>query len=80
MLLSSQKYGFGIRDPISGIRKKPISDPDQKDTGSGSSTLEKAVKKERKVYYLGVEICLLLLCSEDGFDPARRRCQASVQP
>jgi hypothetical protein len=29
--LNSQKYGFGIRDPRSGIRKKPIPDP-----GSGS--------------------------------------------
>jgi hypothetical protein len=25
--LSYQKYGFGIRDPRSGIRKKPILDP-----------------------------------------------------
>jgi hypothetical protein len=25
--LSSQKYGIGIRDPRSGIRKKPIPDP-----------------------------------------------------
>ncbi len=25
--LSSQKYGFGIRDPRFGIRKKPIPDP-----------------------------------------------------
>jgi hypothetical protein len=25
--LSSEKYGFGIRDPRSGIRKKPIPDP-----------------------------------------------------
>ncbi len=35
--LSSQKYGFGIRDPRSGIRKKPIPDPGsrgQKGTGS----------------------------------------------
>jgi hypothetical protein len=35
--LSSQKYGFGIRDSRSGIRKKPILDPgsrDQKGTGS----------------------------------------------
>jgi hypothetical protein len=35
--LSSQKYGFGIRDPRSGIRKKPILDPGsrgQKGTGS----------------------------------------------
>ncbi len=34
---SSQKYGFGIRDPRSGIRKKPIPDPGsrgQKGTGS----------------------------------------------
>ncbi len=32
-----QKYGFGIRDPRSGIRKKPIPDPEsrgQKGTGS----------------------------------------------
>jgi hypothetical protein len=35
--LFTQKYGFGIRDPRSGIRKKPIPDPGsrgQKDTGS----------------------------------------------
>jgi hypothetical protein len=37
--LSSQKYGSGIRDPRSGIRKKPIADPGsesrgQKGTGS----------------------------------------------
>jgi hypothetical protein len=35
--LSSQKYGFGIRDPRTGIRKKPIPDPGprgQKGTGS----------------------------------------------
>ncbi len=37
--LRSQKYGFGIRDPESGIRKKPIPDPGswsrgQKGTGS----------------------------------------------
>ncbi len=34
---SSQEYGFGIRDPRSGIRKKPIPDPGsrgQKGTGS----------------------------------------------
>ncbi len=37
MAISSQKYGFGIRDP-----KKPISDPGVKkasDPGSGSATL-----------------------------------------
>ncbi len=27
MSLSYQKYGFGIRDPRSGIRKKPAPDP-----------------------------------------------------
>jgi hypothetical protein len=35
--ISSQKYEFGIRDPRSGIRKKPIPDPGsrgQKGTGS----------------------------------------------
>jgi hypothetical protein len=40
--LSSQKYGFGIRDPRSGIRKKPIPDPGVKkalDPGSGSASL-----------------------------------------
>ncbi len=39
---SPQKYGFGIRDPRSGIRKKPIPDPGVKnapDPGSGSATL-----------------------------------------
>ncbi len=37
LTLSSQKYGFGIRDPRPGIRKKPILDPGsrgQKGTGS----------------------------------------------
>ncbi len=45
--LSSQKYGFGIRDPRSGIRKKPIPDPGPRIQGSkrhripdpGSATL-----------------------------------------
>jgi hypothetical protein len=32
--LSSQKYGFGIRDPRSGIRKKPIPDPGSRIQGS----------------------------------------------
>jgi hypothetical protein len=35
--LSSQKYGFGIQDPRSEMRKKPIPDPGsrgQKGTGS----------------------------------------------
>jgi hypothetical protein len=39
---SPQKYGFGIRDPRSGIRKKPIPDPGVKkasDPGPGSATL-----------------------------------------
>jgi hypothetical protein len=27
VVLSSQKYEFGIRDPRSGIRNKPIPDP-----------------------------------------------------
>ena len=35
--ICSQIYGFGIRDPRSGIRKKPIPDP-----GSGSATLPKS--------------------------------------
>jgi hypothetical protein len=36
------KYGFGIQDPRSGIRKKPIPDPGVKKApypGSGSATL-----------------------------------------
>jgi hypothetical protein len=42
--LSSQKYGLGIRDPRSGMRKKPIPDPGPGvkkalDPGSGSATL-----------------------------------------
>ncbi len=32
--LSFQKYGFGIRDPRSGIRKKPIPDPGSRIQGS----------------------------------------------
>jgi hypothetical protein len=32
--ISSQKYGFGIRDPRSGIRKKPIPDPGSRIQGS----------------------------------------------
>jgi hypothetical protein len=44
MSLSSQKYGFGIRDPGSGIRKNlcRIPDPGVKkapDPGSGSAAL-----------------------------------------
>jgi hypothetical protein len=38
----SKKYGFGIRDKRSGIRKKPIPDPGVKkapDPGSASATL-----------------------------------------
>jgi hypothetical protein len=31
---SPQKYGFGIRDPRSGIRKKPIPDPGSRIQGS----------------------------------------------
>ncbi len=41
--ICSQIYGFGIRDPRSGIRKKPIPDPGIKkapDPGSGSATLD----------------------------------------
>jgi hypothetical protein len=52
---NSQKYGFGIRDQRSGIRKKPIPDPGsrgQKGTGSGSATLVKAV--------LGIRNCIIL--------------------
>jgi hypothetical protein len=44
MSISTQKYGFGIRDPRSGIRKNlfRIPDPEAKkapDPGSGSATL-----------------------------------------
>jgi hypothetical protein len=40
--ISSQKYGFRIRDPRSGIRKKPIPDPGlgvKKAPDPGSATL-----------------------------------------
>jgi hypothetical protein len=40
--LNSHKYGFGIQDPGSEIRDKPIPDPGVKkapDPGSGSATL-----------------------------------------
>jgi hypothetical protein len=51
--ICSQIYGFGIRDPRSGIRKKPIPDPgsrSQKGTGSRirSATLDKIVKIQKK--------------------------------
>jgi hypothetical protein len=39
MLLSSQKYGFGIRDP--GVKRGP-------DPGSGSATLFARKKKTEK--------------------------------
>jgi hypothetical protein len=42
MALSSQKYGFGIRDPGSGKNLIRIPDPGVKkapDPGSGSATL-----------------------------------------
>jgi hypothetical protein len=42
--LSSQKYRFGIRDPRSGIRKKPIPDPGvKKAPDPGSATLDKTL-------------------------------------
>ncbi len=48
---SSQKYEFGIRDPGSGIRNKPIPDPGSRiqglkkapDPGSGSATLVSSI-------------------------------------
>jgi hypothetical protein len=50
---SSSKYGLGIRDPRSGILKKPIPDPGSRipdpgvkkalDPGSGSATLLSAL-------------------------------------
>ncbi len=45
---SSQKYGFGIRDPRTGIRKNPIPDPGSRvkkapDPGSGSATLSVSI-------------------------------------
>ncbi len=46
--ISSQKYGFGIRDPRSGIRKKSIPDPGVKkapDPGSGSATQNETKRK-----------------------------------
>jgi hypothetical protein len=72
--------GSGIRYPGSGKNLSRIWTKKAPNPGSEPSTMEKGVKKGRKVYYLGVEICLLLLCSEDGLDPARCCCQASIQP
>jgi hypothetical protein len=46
--LSSQKYGFGIRDPRSGKNQFRIPDPGVKkapDPGSGSATLTRNVSK-----------------------------------
>ncbi len=48
--LCSQKYEFGIRDPRSGIRNKPIPDPGSRgikkapDPGSGSATLYEIIR------------------------------------
>jgi hypothetical protein len=45
--LSSQKYGFGIRDLRSGIRKKPIPDPGvKKAPDPGSATLHSRTGSE----------------------------------
>jgi hypothetical protein len=45
--LSSQKYGFGIRDPRSWIRKKPIPDPGvKKAPDPGSATLLQRLRTE----------------------------------
>ncbi len=47
--LSSQKYGFGIRDPRFGIRKKPIPDLGvKKSPDPGSATLGKSHKEVTK--------------------------------
>jgi hypothetical protein len=49
--LSSQKYGFGIRDPRSGIRKKLIPDLGvKKAPDPGSATLLNGCKKVTLVY------------------------------
>jgi hypothetical protein len=57
---SSQKYEFGIRDPRSGIRNKPIPDPGSRgqkgpNPRSGSATLVK-----RFWIALWARFCLLL--------------------
>ena len=46
LALSSQKYGFGIRDPRSGIRKKPIPDPGVKNAPDPGT----ATPAERNIY------------------------------
>jgi hypothetical protein len=67
--LSSQKYGFGIRDPRSGIRKKlfQIPDPGVKkgpDPGSGSATLQAILEAMLRI--LDPVICFLIQVSGSG--------------
>ncbi len=53
--LSSQKYGFGIQGPRSGIRKKPIPDPGVKkalDPGSGWATLMQTGSSETLIGWI----------------------------
>jgi hypothetical protein len=77
LLLSSQKYGFGIRDPRAGIQKKPIQDPGSgsrgskkaPDPGSGSATLNFS-KSERFSYYAVVYLLVRCMSSirDSGID------------
>jgi hypothetical protein len=45
--LSSQKYGFGIRDLRSGIRKKPIPDPGSRGQIGTGSRIRNTAKNTR---------------------------------
>jgi hypothetical protein len=74
--LNSLKYGSGIRDPRSGIRKKPIPDPGsrgQKGTGSRIRIRNTDVYKRRRE---GSAFC----CRSTGRPPPRCVWAASSDP
>jgi hypothetical protein len=61
--LSSQKYGFGIRDPGSGKNLFGIPDPGVKkapDLGSGSATLKKSFTNCPVCFICYEKLCLLV--------------------
>jgi hypothetical protein len=69
--LSSQKYEFGIRNPRSGIRNKPIPDPGsrrQKGPNPGSRIRIRNTEKIYEIYdeKLSLRIRIQNLCSGSG--------------
>jgi hypothetical protein len=61
--LCSHKYGFGIRDPRSGIMKKPFPDPGSRgqnapDPGSGSATLVETFTTYNQILIFEEQLCM----------------------